>query len=63
MTGFLAAIALFIAIATIIDRVRTDARSINADDAAPRPLPNPGARDVHTVASSTLSRAHVPSWG
>ena len=63
MTGFLAAIALFIAIATIIDRARTDVRSINADDGAPPRLPNPGARDLHTVASTTLSRAQVPSWG
>lgn len=30
---------------------------------APRRLPRPSARDLHTVAPGTLGRVRVPSWG
>lgn len=64
MTGLLPAIALFIALGALATRLGRDASSdLPLPGDAPRTLPNPGARDVHTVSGSTLGRAYVPSWG
>jgi hypothetical protein len=63
MTGVLTAVVLFAAIAGLIAGYRTDSDRAESFDDAPRRVPNPGPRDLHTVTGSTLARAYVPSWG
>lgn len=62
--SFIAAIALFAAVAGALATVRANAsHTVTAADDQPRRAPRPGARDQHTVLAPTLGRAHVPSWG
>ncbi len=62
MTGIFLALLLFGAIAAIGGTMLT--RDERAEDYAdmPRRLPNPGARDRHSVGAG-LGRAPVPRWG
>lgn len=61
--GLFLALALFIALAGVVASMRSDDEAIAHAFDAPKRLPNPGSRDLHTVTSGTLGRAHVPSWG
>lgn len=63
MTGLLAALLLFTAIVGLVAAYRTDDDGVRAFADSPRRLPDPGPRDLHTVTSGTLGRAHVPNWG
>jgi hypothetical protein len=59
--GLFTAIVFFGALTWAITALR------QVDDAAayvaePKRMPDPGARDIHTVDGS-LGRAYVPSWG
>lgn len=63
MGGFIAALALFAAIAGFVAAMRADDEAVQHFADSPRRLPNPGSRDLHTVTGITLGRAHVPSWG
>jgi hypothetical protein len=62
MTGIFLALLLFGLVAGVGGTLLT--RDEQVDDFAdmPQRLPNPGARDRHSV-SYTLGRAPVPSWG
>ena len=63
MTGLLTAIGLFIALTALLAHLRSADDDRTYDGHVPKKLPNPGARDIHAVSGTTLSRAHVPSWG
>lgn len=62
MTGFIAALALFGAIAAIVAAARADDTAVQQLGQGPHRAPKPGPRDMHAVTGS-LGRAHVPSWG
>ena len=64
MTGILLALVLFAAVAAVatVYTASDDELTAFVDD-MPNKKPKPGARDLYTVTGSTLSRAHVPSWG
>jgi hypothetical protein len=59
--GLLTAIVFFGALTAILTALRTTGDS-NVGLAEPKRVPDPGARDIHTV-DGTLGRAYVPSWG
>ncbi|MCW2924556.1 MAG: hypothetical protein JWM98_1960 [Thermoleophilia bacterium] len=61
MEMLFAAIALFGAVWAVTMAVRAEPRAATFED-VPNPLPQPGARDVHTVSHGTLGRAPVPRW-
>lgn len=63
MFGLLIAALLFAGIVGIVASLRADDDSVQSLLDHPRKVPNPGPRDLHTVTSATLGRAHVPSWG
>lgn len=61
MSGFIAALALFGAVAAIVAALQ--GREGGIDEAAPelRRVPQPRARDLHTVTVS-LAPVRVPRW-
>ncbi|MCW2960893.1 MAG: hypothetical protein JWM90_1280 [Thermoleophilia bacterium] len=63
MTGFIAAAGLFAALVALVSYLDGRAAPAPLPGDAPRTLPNPGARDLHAMASgAVLQRAPVPSW-
>lgn len=62
MTGILLALLLFGTLAAIGGTLLTRDGRIEDYADVPTRLPNPGARDRHSVGAG-LGRAPVPSWG
>ena len=61
--GLFTAIVFFGALTAAITALRSSDDAVEEFAAEPRRLPDPGSRDLHTVAGGTLGRAYVPSWG
>lgn len=63
MSGLIAAVFLFAAIAALVAGMRAEGASeASLPGDSPRRLPDPGPRDMHAV-TGTLGHAPVPSWG